>query len=151
MELGIEALLFARADAHKMALLSWRGKRTPGNPRGALHTKAQSLGVTASCADHPHRPKQEPKASILLHHASQIASTRIQWLCRPPQCALCPPLVLFSRSLPQCASLLSPMPLKMCQPDLPLDHAYILPSGAWPARMKPGKAGLPPAWHVCLF
>ena len=38
MELGIEALLFAHADArNKMALLLYRDKRMPGNPRAALH------------------------------------------------------------------------------------------------------------------
>ena len=89
---------------------------------GTLHQGSKPQCNSFLCSYRPHRPDQEQKARVLLHHASKIASTQIQWLCRRRHA-----LTLPSRLSKQCASYLhsdhgSP---KMRKPPFSLDHSLL--------------------------
>ena len=139
------------------SLLSWQGRRMPGNLQAAFHTKAQNVPAflflkvpPASCVPHtdlvcalcrsPVLSRREPstihmRASLqafnLKSHRSLFLSGRM-------------PLTNHTchRSPVQCSSW---KPLAMCQPLL---HALSpvrsisFASWAWPPHPKPGKAGL---------
>ena len=158
MEPGIEVLLVARADAHnKMALLSKRDKRTPGNPRAALHTKAEThcngLVRRSSSPTQPRAKGQHlasPRELNRLNTNSMVVSSSSA-CAHPPLSSLMLPLLV--RALCPTLQLFSWKPLTMRQPTesdasqnvQPTDHRsppkvqctsaliIYISSGAWPA------------------
>ena len=98
----------------------------PGNPRAALHTKAQSPSVTASCTPivltDPTKSKRSAscfttRAKSPHHdfngHVILLGMRSSSALTSPDDAPRASALITV---LHKCASLLSPMPLKMCQP-----------------------------------
>ena len=85
VEIGIDTLQFIRTcrctqqNGHVVAEKMHAWQSASGPPHQGTETS-----VMASCANRPHQPNQEPKVSVMLHHAGKITSMRIQGSCRPP-------------------------------------------------------------------
>jgi len=154
VELGIDALLFAHADAHnKMA--RHRFSRSGTNTGQAICERHSTPRLRAQCnasqaivltgPTKSQRPAScfTTRAKSPQHKCKDHAILLIT--CAHPQLLplqIAPRTYALITALHKCTSLLSLMPLKMRQPALPLDHAFLsFTSGAWPAHMKPFEGG----------
>ena len=116
------------------------GQCTPGNPRAAPHTSGSETQCNGPVCRSSSPTQRRAKGQCL---ASPCGPNRLNTNTRIVQSSSCA-LTLNSHLSKIC--LIPPLGsgiFKNVQAKLPLDHADITSaSGAWPARTKPGKAGL---------